>query len=166
MVKPLGTFEWGIVLTGSAVVSVIVLFYAVGWDQATGVTEPELVTVEVKGASAPVARPPAPVVAAPPAVSKPKSTFVITAVRGDSWLLIRAGSIRGRTLYDGVLPLGETVRLRSKRLWIRFGAASNVELSIDGRRARLPAFGTFDAFAGSHGVVADRTDYATAALSP
>ena len=67
-----------------------------------------------------------------------------------------------------MLPLGETVRLKSKRLWIRFGAASHVEMTIDGRRARLPAFGTFDAFAGPRGVVADRTAYryATAAQSP
>lgn len=164
MVK-LGSFEWGVVLTGSAVVSVIALFYAVGWDQATSGTEPELVTVEVKGASAPVARPPAPVVA-PPAASKPSSTFAITAVHGHSWLQIRSRSFTGRTLYEGVLPLGETVRLTSKRLWIRFGAASHVRLSIDGHRTPLPAFGTFDAFAGPRGVVADRTPYATAAQSP
>ncbi len=163
MVKPLGSFEWGVVLTGSAVVSVIVLFYAVGWDQATSGT-PQLVTVEVKAAVAQPAR----VVSTPSIKATPLSTFALTAAGGDSWLQIRAGSIRGRTLYEGVLPVGETVRLKSKRLWIRFGAASHVELSIDGRRARLPAFGTFDAFAGPRGVVADRTAYlyATAAQSP
>ena len=105
-------------------------------------------------------------VSAPPAKAEPRSTFALTAVRGESWLQIRSGSFTGRTLYEGLLPLGETVRLRSKRLWIRFGAASHLDLTIDGRPVRLPAFGTFDAFAGPRGVVADRTDYATAAQSP
>ena len=163
VVKPLGSFEWGVVLTGSAVVSVIVLFYAVGWDR-TPREAPELVTVEVKAARR--ARHLHAWCSAPPAKATPPPTFAFTAARGDSWLQIRSGSSRGRTLYEGLLPLGETVRLRSKRLWIRFGAASNVDLAIDGRRTRLPAFGTFDAFAGRRGVVADRTDYATAAQSP
>lgn len=161
MVKPLGSFEWGIILTGSAVVSVIVVFYAVGWDRSTRVV-PELVTVEVKPAVARLPR----VVSAPPVKAKPPSTFALTAVRGDSWLQIRSGSFRGHTLFEGILPLGETVRLRSKRLWIRFGAAAHLDLTIDGRRTRLPAFGTFDAFAGPRGLAADRTDYATAAQSP
>jgi hypothetical protein len=164
VVKPLGSFEWGVVLTGGAIVSTTVLFYAFGWDR-TSVEAPEPVTVEVKAAVTPPTRA---VVAAPVAKPKPRprSTFAVTAARGDSWLQIRAGSYSGRTLYEGVLPLGETVRLRSQRLWIRYGAASNVELTIDGRPARLPAFGTFDAFVLPRGVVADRTDYATAAQSP
>jgi uncharacterized protein DUF4115 len=165
VVKPLGTFEWGIVLTGSAVVSVIVLCYAVGWGRSSD-PAPELVAIEVKAAKTPVMRPQAPAFAAPPTKTKPRSTFVFMAAGGDSWLQIRSDSFTGRALYEGVLPLGETVLLRSKRLWIRFGAASHVQLSIDGRRTRLPAFGTFDAFAGPRGVVADRTVYATAAQSP
>jgi hypothetical protein len=161
VVKPLCSFEWGVVLTGTAVVSVILAFYAVGLGQSARVV-PELVTVEVNAAATPPAR----VVSTPPAKAKPRSTFALTAVRGESWLQIRSGSFTGRALFEGLLPLGETVRLRSKRLWIRFGAASHLDLTIDGRRTQLPAFGTFDAFAGPRGVVADRTDYATAAQSP
>lgn len=162
MVKPLGSFEWGVVMTGSAVVGTIVLFYAVDWDRSA-LVEPELVRVEVKGTSA---RPTRAVPAPAPKVAQRRPTFAFTAARGDSWLRIRSGTFRGRTLFDGLLPLGETVRLRSQRLWIRFGAASNVELAIDGRRTPLPAFGTFDAFAGPRRVVADRKIYATAAQSP
>jgi hypothetical protein len=165
VVKPLGSFEWGVVMTGSAVVSTIVLFYAVGWDRSA-LVEPELVKVEVKGTTNSLARPTRAASAPAPRVVPRRPTFAFTAAGGDSWLQIRAGTFRGRTLFDEVLPLGETVRLRSQRLWIRFGAASNIELAIDGRRMRLPAFGTFDAFAGPRGVVADRTIYATAAQSP
>jgi hypothetical protein len=164
VVKPLGSFEWGVVVTGSAVVTTIVFFYAVGWDRsALSAPEPEPVTVEVKSVATRVVR----VAPAPPVVKpRPLPTFAVTTARGGSWLQIRSGTFRGRTLFDGVLPVGKTLRLRSQRLWIRFGAAANVELAIDGRRARLPAFGTFDAFAGPRGVVADREIYATAAQSP
>ena len=166
MVKPLGSFEWGVVLTGSAVVSVIVLFYAVGWDRSSPQATSKPARVEVKAASTSARPPPAPVVSKPQPKSKPPSTFAFTAARGDSWFQARAASFGGRVLYEGNLLQGETVRLRSQRLWIRFGGASHLDLFINGKRARLPAFGTFDAFAGPRGVVADRTDYATAAQSP
>jgi hypothetical protein len=146
-------------------VSAIVLSYAVGWDRGT-LEEPEPVTIGVKGAVTSVAKPPPPAVAAQPANVPSLSAFVLTAVHGESWLDVRSGSVRGRTLYAGLVPAGGTVRFRAKRLWVRFGAASNVRLRIDGERTPLPAFGTFDAFVGPRGVVADRTDHATAAQSP
>jgi hypothetical protein len=98
--------------------------------------------------------------------SKRRSTFAFKATRGDSWLQARAGTFGGRVLYEGKLLQGETVRLRSQRLWVRFGASSHLDLFVNGRRAWLPAFGTYDAFAGPRGVTADRKIYATAAQSP
>jgi hypothetical protein len=65
-----------------------------------------------------------------------------------------------------MLVRGEQVWLRGERVWVRFGAASHLELQIDGRRARLPSTGTFDAYVSPRGVRADRRDYATAAQSP
>jgi len=161
------SFEWGLVLTGSAVVGTLAVFYAVDWDRSTPASR-EPVAIEVKAATTPVARPRrAPAVPAPP-LQRPVTgaTFAFTAERGDAWLQVRSRSFDGRVLYEGTLILGETVRLRSRRVWIRFGAASHLELTIDGRPVRLPAFGTYDAFAGPRGVFADRTPYATAAQSP
>jgi hypothetical protein len=165
VVKPLGTFEWGVVLTGSAVVGTLAVFYAVDWDRSTEVS-PEPVIVEVKAAATPTERRPAPVVSPLPAKTSPRSTFAFTAARGDSWIQARARSFGGVVLYERTLLRGEIVRIRARQLWIRFGAAAHLDLTIDGRRTRLPAFGTFDAFVGPRGVVADRTDYATAAQSP
>jgi hypothetical protein len=160
------TFEWGAVLTGSAVVTTLVVFYTVDRDRDSPTTAPEPVRAEVKAERMAGAQPkPAPVAAARPKPAR-HSTFAFTASRGDAWLQVRTASFDGSVLYEGKLMQGESIRLRARRLWIRFGAASYVDLFIDGRRARLPAFGTYDAFAGPRGVVADRTDYATAAQSP
>ena len=156
------TFEWGVVLTGSAVVFTLALFYASRWDGSPQ-TNPEPVVMKAKARATPVT---ARRIPEPKSKPTPPSTFAFTAARGDAWLQARAGSFGSRVLYEGKLMQGEKVRLRSRRLWIRFGAASHIDLFINGRRAELPAFGTFDAFAGPRGVAADRTDYATAAQSP
>jgi hypothetical protein len=162
VVKPLGSFEWGVVLTGGAVVVVLAGSYALdrGGNVAARVAAP--VRVEVKAAPVAVLR------QAPAATEKPPglSTFRFTAARGGSWLQARAGSSAGPVVFQGELSEGETVRLRSRRLWVRFGAASHLDLFVDGRRAWLPSFGTYDAFVTRRGVRADRTDYATAAQSP
>jgi hypothetical protein len=162
--RPTG-FEWGIVLTGGAIVGTLAVFYAVDWDTSTQ-AKPAPAVVKVKAADTGSPAPPL-LVSRPPPKSQPaRSTFAFTAARGDSWFQARSGSFGGRVLWEGKLLEGETVRLRSRRLWIRFGAASYIDLTIDGRPVRLPAFGTYDAFAGPRRVVADRTDYATAAQSP
>jgi hypothetical protein len=164
--RPIG-FEWGIVLTGSAVVGTLAVFYAFDWDQNSTPISAGPVRAEVKAEATPVVRPPPPPPVSRPAQrSKTRSTFAFTAARGDSWLQVRAGSFGGRVLYEGKLLEGETVRLRSRRLWIRFGAASYIDLTIQGRPVRLPAFGTYDAFAMPRRVVPDRKIYATAAQSP
>lgn len=164
MVKPTGSFEWGVVLGGTAVVTTIVAAYAIGWERAAGESFVP-VRADVKAATS-VAM--APAAQLPPPAPRPveRAGYVFGAVRGDSWLLVREGSYRGRALFEGVLFRGEQLRLRGLRLWVRFGAASSIELRVNGRPARLPSFGTFDAYVSSRGVRADRVSYATAAQSP
>lgn len=66
--------------------------------------------------------------------------LVVKASRGDSPLSVHADSEEGESLYDGVLIQGRSVSLFGKRLWIRLGAAENVDLTLDGRPVeRLPA---------------------------
>ena len=76
---------------------------------------------------------------------RPKSTRVLlTAVRSDSWVEIRAGSSTGRVLFDGVVTEGQAIRVVGRRLWARFGSLGNFDLTINGRAVR-PAFdGTVD----------------------
>lgn len=66
--------------------------------------------------------------------------LVVKASRGDSPLSVHADSEEGESLYDGVLSQGRSVSLFGPRLWIRLGAAENVDLTLDGRPVeRLPA---------------------------
>jgi hypothetical protein len=69
----------------------------------------------------------------------------VKASAGDSWLEVRAGSERGPVLYAGTLGRGQTVSFRRPRLWVRLGAASNVDVMADGRRPTRRLFGTLDA---------------------
>ena len=66
--------------------------------------------------------------------------LVVKATRGDSPLSVHADSENGEILYNGVLIQGRSVSLFGPRLWIRLGAAENVDLTLDGRPVEgLPA---------------------------
>ena len=76
---------------------------------------------------------------------QPKSTRVLlTAVRSDSWVEIRAGSSTGRVLFDGVVPEGKSIRVAGRRLWARFGSLGNFDLTINGRPVHPALNGTVD----------------------
>jgi hypothetical protein len=78
------------------------------------------------------------------AVPAPRLVDVrIAAVgRSGSWVEVRRGSETGSVLYAGTLLPGATLHFRAQRLWARFGAASNLAITADGRPVRLQ--GTFD----------------------
>jgi cytoskeletal protein RodZ len=82
-------------------------------------------------------------VAAPAAASPSIPIITLSAVRGDCWLSVRAGTQAGQTLYEGVLAQGDELRFKQRKLWLRLGAASNLEISVDGKPAEVPA-GTVD----------------------
>ena len=69
---------------------------------------------------------------------------VLRAARGDCWLSIRAGTADGAVLYEGVLVSGRTLRVQRARLWIRLGAATNVDVTLNGRPVTAFATGTLD----------------------
>ena len=69
----------------------------------------------------------------------PSPTLVITARRGDCWVEARAGSARGRLLYAGLLVTGRSLRFVRRKVWLRLGAASNVDLLLNGRESKIPA---------------------------
>lgn len=78
---------------------------------------------------------------APPARPKPKARVVrlaLTASRGRCWLEARAGSPNGRVLDSGMLEAGQSLRLAGRRIWIRLGAPTQLDATVDGRRAELP----------------------------
>ncbi len=64
-------------------------------------------------------------------------TVVVTATRGDCWLLARAGSEKGRTLEEGVLTRGSSTTLRARRIWLSLGASGNVDVTVNGKRSEI-----------------------------
>jgi hypothetical protein len=68
----------------------------------------------------------------------PVTTLTITATRGACWVEVRAESSSGTVLYAATLASGDTLRFRRNRLWLRLGAASNVDVVLDGRPATIP----------------------------
>jgi|GraSoiStandDraft_16_1057320.scaffolds.fasta_scaffold269493_3 cytoskeleton protein RodZ len=73
----------------------------------------------------------------------PKAHLVLTAVTGNCWLLVRAGSASGRQLYEGTLPQGQQLpftqgRYLVKRLWISAGAPWNLVARVNGKVLAVP----------------------------
>jgi cytoskeleton protein RodZ len=64
--------------------------------------------------------------------------LVLTAVHGPCWLRVQLGSAAGRYLHEGTLEQGQSLRFAEKRLWIRLGAPSHVEATLNGTPASLP----------------------------
>ena len=63
----------------------------------------------------------------------------VSAARGSCWVDVRAGSPTGRQIFTGTLVQGERRLFTSRRLWVRFGAPSNVDLAVNGRPRPLGA---------------------------
>jgi Domain of unknown function (DUF4115) len=70
-------------------------------------------------------------------------TLNLAATRGDYWVEVRARSATGPPLYSGTLAAGKTLRFDRSRLWLRLGAASNLDIMVNGRPLAVP-FGTVE----------------------
>jgi len=82
------------------------------------------------------------------------ATLVVTAARGSCWVSVRADSATGKVLYEGIVDSGRTIRLTGSRLWVRLGAAANVNVTVNGKPARRLPGGTVDLVATRTGVAA------------
>ena len=69
------------------------------------------------------------------------ATIELRAVRGDSYLEVRAGSSAGTPLYAGTLERGQAQRFRKKALYVSFASPANVVVKVNGTRVALPAGG-------------------------
>jgi hypothetical protein len=85
----------------------------------------------------------------PPAAARVE--LLLTASRGDSWLLVRAGSAKGGVVFQGTLAKGRTLTFSRKALWVRFGAAANLDAQLNGRPLQLPN-GTVSVVITPHGL--------------
>ena len=60
----------------------------------------------------------------------------------DSWLELRRDTATGTVVYSGVLPAGHALHVRARRVWARFGAAANLQVTVNG--SRVPLQGTIE----------------------
>jgi cytoskeleton protein RodZ len=75
-------------------------------------------------------------------ITHPRPTIArltLKAARGPCWIAVRLDSERGRLLFERTLEPGETARFIARRLWIRLGAAWNLDATLNGKAAQLPA---------------------------
>lgn len=66
-------------------------------------------------------------------------TLILAATRGDCWVEVRAGSATGQALYSGTLASGRSLRFNRPKLWLRLGAASNVDIVVNGHPSSVPS---------------------------
>lgn len=77
-----------------------------------------------------------------PHVARPRPTavrIVLVARRGRCWLSVHEGSATGRLVFERTLEQGRAAHFVSTRLWIRIGAPWNVDATLNGKPAQLPA---------------------------
>ena len=156
-----------VVLLAPALVAVAVIMLVDRVDWSGGAPEATSPAV-VKRAAQPATAPSAAVVARPvvaarvedavnqvrpnPPVTPRLARLGVTASRGDSWLVVRSGSANGPVVFEGVLKQGRFFDVARPRLWIRVGAASNLDLRVNGARPVSDLFGTVDAVVGPAGL--------------
>ena len=99
---------------------------------------------------------PAPQQRSEPASAAPRNprrlaALEVKATRGDSWIEAHASSPRGPLLFRGVVARGRSLRFKGRILWLRLGAASNVDVRVNGRWVGYLS-GTIDILATSQGI--------------
>ena len=72
-----------------------------------------------------------------------KAVIVVKAVRGASFVEVRARSRTGKPLFQGTLTRGEAQRFGARALWLSLTSPHNVVVTVFGRRLAIPAGGQF-----------------------
>jgi hypothetical protein len=74
--------------------------------------------------------------ASPHAVARPAGAalVVFNAIRGNSLLVVKAGSPTGRLLYQGTLERGQREQFARRKLWVQYGAGRHLEIEVNGKR--------------------------------
>lgn len=76
-----------------------------------------------------------------PTSTRQQVTLTIRALRGASFMEVRAGSATGRPLYTGTLERGQTQRFTKKALYLSVARPRNVVVRFNGTAITLPSDG-------------------------
>jgi cytoskeletal protein RodZ len=134
--------ESNLVFVALAAIVAVTILFVIAWRYGTGQAQPADL-LDGRQATQPAQAPTddpsdTPVTsteAAPASAPRARARLVLTAVRGDCWLQVRAGSASGELLYEGTLQQGQTQRFtRWTKLWIQFGAPAALNARLNGDR--------------------------------
>ena len=76
--------------------------------------------------------------ATPPPQAAGKARLELRATRGNSYMLVRQGSVLGELLYEGTLERGQKKHYDGQVLWVMLESPQNVLVRRNGNRVRLP----------------------------
>lgn len=144
-------WEWIVFWLGIGVAAALIALIVLGGSPQTPVGRAE---------AAPSPPPTATVItpaAVPTTTAKPKPRQAAAAVtlrltaRNDTWLSVRSASSGRRVLYQGTLAAGAARTFSGTSFEVRFGAAANVEATLNGKALPLPG-GTYSVTVGKQGL--------------
>ena len=126
--------------------AVLIALTAIGLSTALVIAAWKFGATEDRGAALPKAsaqakaraKPAKPRRTSPAPAARKLARLVVTAKRGDSWLVVHRGSPIGELEYEGTLLRGRTEAFEGRKLWVSLGAPENVVVKLNGRRAVLP----------------------------
>ncbi len=72
-----------------------------------------------------------------------RTTLVVRAVAGDSWMEVRASAAANEPLYSGTLERGQRKAFTGRGLRLALAKPDNVVVRVNGRRVELPAGSSF-----------------------
>ncbi|MDQ3066757.1 MAG: helix-turn-helix domain-containing protein [Actinomycetota bacterium] len=119
--------ESNIVLLALTAIGVVTALVIVAWRFGGAEKEP------VRGLNQPTQ--PAAVVQAPQAAGTAR--LELRATKGDSYMVVRSGSVVGNVLYQGTLEHRQTQRFDGKVLWLQLESPQNVVVKLNGNRVQL-----------------------------
>ena len=86
------------------------------------------------------------------AAATPVGRLRVTGLGKGSWLEVRRGSKHGPVVFSGVVADGKHLRFSGRRLWVMFGAATNLVVTVNGERR--PLQGTVEGIVSERGLTA------------
>jgi hypothetical protein len=159
---PEARWEWIVFSLGIAITAALLVLIVLGRDPATPASRG---SPTAQHATRP------PTTTAPTATTTAATTTAVSALpttttrtpvpappvrlrltaRDDTWLSVRRTSSSGTVLYQGTLAAGASRTFSGERFEIRFGAAANVQATLNGKPLALPG-GTYSVSVGGSGL--------------
>jgi cytoskeleton protein RodZ len=128
------------VLLGLAGIGALFALVIGAWKFSDSSNTPAIPNLGAKTSSTPAKPAPAPARHRKRAAPKPVSLrLYVSATHGNCWMDVRNWSQNGRPRYTGTLELGQAKLFRARRLWINFGAPSNLSIALNGKPVTVPA---------------------------